>query len=318
MTIRQENTLSMYLAVQEYLTLNKANTALLPGYSTLFSQLQDHILQINTVREQQEANKTGHAELKYTLRTKLVSLAADVSRKVVAFASQSDDFPLLTAARYSQSSLKKRADTILCDACNVISTSAHNHAASLVKYGISPAALTALSSAITTFQDSIPDPRLSIAYNKRVTNQLAELIRSSSDNLNKIDSLIEVVRTSDPLFYKTYKNIRIIVRSGTGKLALIAKVIDEENGKPLKHATVKITPNGAMLDQNLKDTDESDCIIKRSASKGGFKIKSLPEGNYSVRASRPGYHDSVATLLISHGIGSILKINLKKKEASFE
>ena len=304
MTSLQESRFSMHLVSRDFLIQNATITATLPNYAGYFTAVQTGITQIQVIREQQEFDKTGITANKNLLKTNLIAQASDVSRKIVAYATFVNNTVLLNEVKYTESDLKLSADTILKDKCQVIYDRANANVAALSTYGVTPALLTAFLTTLNAYNVSIPKPRLGIADKKEATEQLAKLLKSVDDNFTKIDTLIEIVRTSQPNFYNEYKIARKIVETGVGSLAVKGKITDSVSGKGLKGATVNFrhTTNKGMKS-----------IIKKTAEKGGFNIKSLPEGSYSVTVSKPGYKDSVVTVDVTNGELSVVDVELEKK-----
>jgi hypothetical protein len=53
-------------------------------------------------------------------------------------------------------------------------------------------------------------------------------------------------------------------------------------------------------------------IVKKTAEKGSFKIKNMPEGIYSVRVTKTGYKEKVITISISPGEMTTLNVELER------
>ncbi len=303
MTSEQVIRLSMFMAVRDFLTANATITATLPNYAGDFTAVQNGITSIQTIREQQEFDKTGIAANKNQLKTTLISQAMDVSRKVVAYALYVNNTVLLNEVKYSETDLKKSADTILKDKSQVIYDRANTNLAALATYGITAAILTSLQTAITNYNAAIPKPRLGINDKKQATAQLAVLLDTVDSNLLKIDSLAEIVRLTQVNFYNGYKNARRIVETGIGSLALRGSAIETQNGEPVTNATFTFNHNGETLKTAMAGSsqDGNGTIVKKTAAKGNFNIKSMPEGTYSVTVTKPGYKDKVVTVSVTNG-----------------
>jgi len=303
MTSEQESRLSMFMAVRDFLTANATITATLPNYAGYFTAVQNGVTSIQAIREQQEFDKTGITANKNQLKTTLISQAMDVSRKVVAYALYVNNTVLLNEVKYSETDLKKSADTILKDKCQVIYDRANTNLAALATYGITAAILTSLQTAITNYNAAIPKPRLGINDKKQATAQLAVLLDTVDSNLLKIDSLAEIVRLTQVNFYNGYKNARRIVETGIGSLALRGSAIETQNGEPVTNATFTFNHNGGTLKTAMASSslDGNGTIVKKTAAKGNFNIKSMPEGTYSVTVTKPGYKDKVVTVSVTNG-----------------
>ena len=241
MTSEQESRFSMQLVARDFLTGNATITATLPSNAGFFTAVTTGITQIQSIREQQEFDKTGIAVNKTQLKTNLVALAIDVSRKVIAYATIVNNAVLLKEVKYTESELKKSADSILKDRCQVIYGRANANLAALATYGVTAAILTNLLNALNAYNTSIPKPRPGIADKKVATEQLAILLKSVDDNLAKIDALVEIVRVTQANFYSEYKNARKVVETGVGSLTVKGKITDSVSGVGLKGATITFT-----------------------------------------------------------------------------
>jgi hypothetical protein len=311
MTSEQESRFSMQLVARDYLIQNATVTATLPNFAGYFTAIQTGITQIQVIREAQEFDKTGITANKNQLKANLIAQAIDISRKVVAYATFVNNPILLNEVKYNESELKKSADSILKDQCQVIYDRANSNVAALATYGVTPALLTTLLTTLNSYNTSIPKPRLGIADKKQATDQLVILLKSVDDNFTKIDTIIEIVRMSQPNFYNEYKIARKIVETGVGSLTLKGKISDL-NGVGLKGATITISADGGN-NKALKSAKASNNVVKRTADKGGFNIKSLAEGSYNVTVSKPGYKDAIVTVNITNGELSVLDLELEKK-----
>ena len=98
--------------------------------------------------------------------------------------------------------------------------------------------------------------------------------------------------------------------AGKGSLAVKGSVIDTESGEPIKGASISfmLSSNGSAS----KMAKAADPIIKKSANKGGFNIKSLPSGMYTVTIKKNGYADQIVTIAVSDGEITEMKIQLSK------
>lgn len=307
----QESKNSMYLACKDYLAANATILTPLPNYSAFSTAFLGYITQIQTYGEQQLFDKSGIAESKSQLRNTLVLLAADTSRKVTAYAKFTNNQLLMNEIKYTESELRKIADTSLRDAAQGIYDRAQANLTALVPYGVTAATQTALQSAITAFLTSIPKPRLGIADKKETTAQLANLFKQADAALENIDTLVEIVRLSQPAFYKGYKGVRKIIDTGSGSLAIKIQVVDSDTGEPIKGVNVCLALNNSMLRANGNGAPV--VINKKTAEKGGCNIKSAVNGMYSAKAVKQGFHDSDTEIAVNDGETTELIIKLKRK-----
>jgi hypothetical protein len=316
MTSKQEGRVSMFMAARDYLIANAIITATLPNYAAFFAAVQTGIISIQSIREQQEFDKTGITANKNQLKNTLIQQAIDVARKLAAYAGYINNTVLQNEIKYTESDLRKSSDTILKDRCQVIYDRANANVAALSTYGITAAILTSLQTTINNYNAAIPKPRLGINEKKQATTQLTTLIETVDSNLEKIDSLVEIVRTTQVNFYNGYKNARKVILTGNGSLALRGSAIDSGNGEPIANAVFTfILETSALKTLSGKENGNGNGnghIIKKTAAKGIFNIKSMPEGNYNVIVKKPGYKDKTMSVSVTDGELSELEVEMEK------
>jgi hypothetical protein len=303
----QENKNSMYFTAIDYLTVNAAVVTPLPNYSALFTAFRNASTSIQTYGEQQAFGKKGYAENKTQLRNALVNLAVDVSRKITAYAKFVNNQVLLNEVKYSESDLKRKPDTMLRDCAQGLYDRAQANLPALSTYGITAATQTTFQGAINSFVASIPKPRMGITEKKQSTTQLANYFKAADAALSNIDALIEIIRVSQPNFYTGYKTARKIVDNGTGKLSVKGLVTDATTGEPIKGVSLTF-----ILDGNSTKALNTKPVVKKTAAKGMFYIRSLPAGIYKVVITKNGYQKQETTLAVSDGEMSLLNIQLSK------
>lgn len=310
MNLKQESKFSMKLALRDYFNQNASITATLPTFGILFPQFNANMSLIQAIREQQEVDKTGIAENKEKLRADLIAKTLDVSRKTEAYAKMTNNVILAKEVHYSESELKKAADSILRDRALLIHNKANANLAALAPYGVTAVILTALKNAIDLFSASIPKPRLGITEKKQATDQLNKLFKADDEIIDKFDTLVEVVRTNQPVFYSGYKDIRKVITNGNGSLAVKGIVTDAITGSPIKGAILSFVPDGNGSTSKAARTTAA--LVKKTAVKGGYNIKSLPAGMYKVTIKKNGYAEQDVIIAVSDGELTELNIQLSK------
>lgn len=83
-----------------------------------------------------------------------------------------------------------------------------------------------------------------------------------------------------------YKATRKVIDTASGSLTLKGTVKDIQNTNPI---------NGAKLTLRMNDEEEV-VLVKQSADKGGFNVKSLDEGVYTVTTTKIGYETKLCSL----------------------
>lgn len=306
MNTRQESKLSMYLAVKEYLTANTAIVNPLPSFQGYFTAFLDSIVQIQTHSELQQFDKTGITATKKQQRKNLVTLAADTSRRITAYAKFTNNQVLLKEVKFAESDLTKFADNLLRDNAQGLYNRAQANLTALEPYGVTEATQTALQDAIKAYVDFIPKPRLGITDKKQSTMLLVENFEKADIALNNIDTAISILKLSHSNFFHGYKTARKIVNTGTNSLAIKGFVTDANTGEPIKGVTINFCPECAEPTQKaamqlMQTAKEEIVLTKKTAAKGGFNIKTIPEGIYKVIVKKNGYQEQVVTVAITDG-----------------
>jgi len=310
MNNKYESRLSMYLTFKDFQANYTAITNSLPNYAANSTVLLNTIVQIQSIAEQQGVDKKGVTEEKRLLKENLVVLTADCSRKLAAYAKFTSNSVLAGEVRFSESKLRQSADTVVRDYAKIVYNRAQSIVASLATYGITAATQTTLLNAINSYAASIGKPGLSKVEKMQVNKQLDALFRSADVALANMDAAVEIVRLSQPVFYNGYKKARRITVTGRGSLSLKGMVADAASGQPLKGVLISFAPDGNPGKE--KSTSSTAEVVKKTADKGGFYVKSLPAGIYSVTVSKNGYKEQTIALAVSDGEMSELDVQLEK------
>jgi hypothetical protein len=308
MTIPQESKFNMYGVVDDYLTPNSELTKDLPEYPAIFGRFQIARNEIHRISELQNFDKTGFAKEKKQLRDVLYMLAYDNSQKLTAFANLSNNKVLHTEVRFTKSNLKEANETLLKDYAQMVYDRAQTNLGSLGAYGITQETQSVLLNAINAFNASVGKPRLGVTEKSDATKQLAGLFKECDMLLEKIDLVINILMLKEPNFYNRYKDVRKIIVTGTGSLALKATAVELHGGIPVRGAKFTFVPDGGLMAGNGGNIE----IVKKTAEKGNFYIKSMPEGIYKVRVTKTGYKEKEVTISVAPGELADLSVEMEK------
>ena len=309
----QENKLSMYLTVREFLTNHSDITANLPEYSNNFNNFVEATGFIQVLSGVQKTGRKGITDRKNQLRTELRVLVADYARKLIAYAKLTGNLELQQEVHFSESTIRMAADTAVLDYAQIVMQKAGDNLASLTAYGINEATQNTLGSLMESYQNAIGKPGASRAESTQITQQLSDYFKKADEFLYHMDSAVEVVRLPEPVFYHAYRNARKIIDNGTGSLAVKGFVTEQSSGEPVKGATLLFSPLGVDGAMRAAGAMVSNGILKRTAQKGGYNIKSLPEGVYQVVVKKVGYEEQVTQVAIAAGERTTLDVVLQRK-----
>jgi hypothetical protein len=306
----QESKISMYLGTCDLFNTNAAIVNPLPNFQGYYTTLKTSIISIQNFGEFQNFDKTGLAITKKQAKLTLSLLAADTARKLTALAAFTNNQVLLNEMNYSDSDFKRCTDAQLRDVAQGIYNRAQTNLTALTPYGATAATQTSLQTAITNFVTAIPKPRVGIAEKKQSTLQLQNYFKIADNALANIDIIINLIKLTQPNFYSNYKTIRKIVNTSTGSLILKGLVTDVETGEPIKGAIVEFSLDGNSV--KSKAARATEVMVKKTAAKGRFNVKTMPAGVYSVTVKKNGYAPQVETIAISEGDRSDINIQLTK------
>jgi hypothetical protein len=317
MTNPQETKYSMALTTRDYTAQNIGKFEKLPLFSENNQLLANTIDEIQVVAGIQKTDKKGTTAAKAQLADNLIVISADNSRKLCAYAKLTNNLELLGEVNITETKLRRCADAALKDYAQIIYDQAQANVAALDQYGITPETQTEFLNAIKEYNAAIPAPRMKTTLTSQATKQLAVLFDKLDIALSNMDAVIEIIRLSQPNLYNGYKTARKIVNVGTGSLTIKGTITDAKTGKPLKGATIQfcpecVEPTMKAAANGINAAKEEVVLTKKTAEKGGFNIKSLPEGVYKVTVKMIGYKDQVVTVVINDEELSDLNIELAK------
>ena len=302
MNSKQESKLKMYLTLRICLLSNEAITAKLPNFSEFLTALNNAIEQIQTNSEQMHYNTKGVTDNKQQLRESLMTITADASAKIQAYAKYQRNTVLLSETKFTITNLRHVGALELLDMANGLHTRIDANIADLTEYLLTAASQTAFRTAIDAYAESVPQTRQSQLKSKENTLLETQAFAIADEALSNIDALVEIVKLTETTFYAGYKNSRKIVEQGTGTLQVQGIVSEAATGKPIPVATVSFSLSGQT----------KVAIEKETATKGGFMIKSLPEGIYDVTVSKVGFKTQTITATVRWDELCNIEVELEK------
>ena len=298
MTNLQVQKLRMYLTLRVLLRANPDILAKLPNANELLAALDALILRIQSNNTVQQKGTSELTKLKKSLQAGLIKDIVDTSRKIQPYAAYIKDSDLLQSTKYTESDLLKMSEEELVLSGNELYGIVNPLLAELTSYGVTADTQSAFLADIALYEKSRPQIRKERQDLKNVTTALAAEFEESDDIIAQLDLLAEMVQESEPKFYGDYKKLRK-VEASFNTVQLLCKVTDAVTGAPIANVTVAFT---------LRGNTEPD-ITKLTAAKGGFMVKSIEQGVYTVEVSKFGYQTQ--TLSISVAADAPYELNVK-------
>lgn len=302
MNSKQQSKLKMYLTLRIYLLANPTITVKLPNLHEFLNSLDMAILQIQYSSEQHQFNSKGITKNKKLLRESLIAFIVDASRKMQAFSKYTHQMVLMAETKFTCTDLKDVPSLELVNIANGLYSRIDANLKGVISYGLVMESQIEYRTAIENYAESIPQTRqnqLKGKENSFLEDQGFELGNVAVDN---IDTVVEIVRSSEPFFYAGYKNAHKTVVLGTSSLQIQGTVTKADSGKPIE---------GAMLMFRL--SGQTDVVLnKLSATKGGFMIKAIPEGQYNVTITKVGFQKQLVNIVVSITEKCVLEVKMVK------
>ena len=289
MNSKKESKLKMYLTVRVFLLQNPEITDKLPNFTEFMTNLNAAILQIQSNSEQHQFNSKGVAGNKKELKTSLISSITDCSRKMQAYAKYENDTVLMAETRFLESYLKPLSEIELLNSANGLHSRINSHIASVTMYDLTAATQTEFRLGITAYEEAIPQTRQSQLGKKENTLLEIQGFELGDVAYSNIDSVVNIVKLTEPTFYAGYKNARKVVEYGVNTLQVQGQITDIATQLPILDATLIFILSGQT----------EVAIQKQTAAKGGYMIKSLAEGMYDVTISKVGYQTQTVSATVS-------------------
>lgn len=243
--------LSMLLKVRNFAVKNANTLKTLPGVEAQITQLNTYIDQLIMADTGSQIDLTGVAVLKQKRRTALEGFCLKVSNALTALAVNTHDVVLQKKAAFTSSFWYKCTEDELITKATIVKNLATPYAADLTPYGVVAADLTAFEKAIAVFTDTISDPSLAIDQRKADNSRIVELIDNIRTLLgDKLDVLVRLTESTDPIFYNLYLSARAIDTRGSVAKALVEKSIEPNTVVELYNMP-KYNPEGLFTIQNL-------------------------------------------------------------------
>ena len=301
MTNLQIQKLRMYIALSILLKENPAILAKLPNGTKLLTALDNAIadIQANNLR-QQESDAILREQLD-ELHKNLVNNIIATSRKMQAFADSKKSNALLKDIKFTKTDLANISDIELVQIAKKLHETVNLYLAELEKYELDAETQKTLLADITVYETTTPKLDKWLRDQKEITNILRVNFKTADEIVASIDKQVEIVHDSEPEFYKKYKTTRKI-DVPVDVVQLVAKITDAERGTGVPNATVAFTLNDSTAEP----------IVKQTAEKGGFQIKTIASGIYTVTVVKLGYITQTFTITLPGDEPYSLNVKLVK------
>lgn len=279
MDLKNQGKLKMFLTVRVLLLSNPAVTAKMPNFEEFLTLLDDAIAKIQASNRHDKRRSKGIIINKKALRETLITQSLENAAKIQAYAIYIGDAVLTAETRYTRTKLNGLTELKLISTAKSLYALIQKHLAALQAYYLTEATQATFLAAISGFEQSTPDYRENQILGRSNTLTESQAFEKADLALTNIDALAEMLRYSDDGFYAAYRNARKIVMQGIGTLQVKGKITDAKTGEPVIDASLIFMAEGETV----------PTLVKQTSIKGGFMIKTLPQGKYTVSIKKIGY-----------------------------
>lgn len=209
----------MFETVDSVLDKNSSLFESMPELVSAHRMLKEGKTLILQYRQVQEAETSGLTTTKENVKTDFINSILKFSAALRAYATSTKNEDLKAKAHYVSSELKKVPDPILFDIGTLLFKLADPIKTELTKYSIGEDEIAEMKTLLPAFKVAYPQQRVATTESKMSTDNIDKVYKSTMKLLKEvIDELMLPFQFSQPDFYNTYKNARIIVNySGRGK-----------------------------------------------------------------------------------------------------
>ena len=293
----QNAKLDMYKAVISFCNQNQEVLASVPALQVSYNSFTDIVESITTVAHQKADVISGIREDKSQFRKSLVERVADVAAKVYAYAVSAANNELKEKVNFTTSDLLRLRDEELPGVCTNIVMAINSNLTLLAAYNVTVDTLKELNALLDQYTSMISRPRNAVSQRSAHVSTLKELFKSADAILKgQMDKTIKEFRLVNPVFYKPYKNNRIIIDPPVTPTQIRGAIVNSSNNEPVSGVTIAVLEN-----QTIANTGEE----------GKFIIKPLAPGTYSIKVSKEGFQTKTITdLLVKLGQVKIIDLEL--------
>ncbi len=305
MNRRSYSKFMMYLKVQQFNATRRDVVSVLPEFAQLETTLNEGVTNIQSCEVELSRSKAGIVVEKSQMKKLLAQLTSELSVKIYAYALITNDQKLQNEVRLTDSQLYYANDLTLITRAKSTYEFCITHLENLGDFQLTESLIQQQKSVLDRFEASFMNPRIGVESTRKVIAELNNNFSTVDTALTKWDAVMEIIRYSNSAVYDEYKSARKFVTT-VRSMMLKGRVLESNGTDPVKGATLSFV----VVDEN--DTNTDPVLVKVSADKGGFQIKSIAEGDYVVTVSKKGYKDQVVSLIISSGVPADLVVRMEK------
>lgn len=304
------NEVNMFDTVVAYSDENREITVTIPNYPETVIRFKNVVISIHNFAKEKQSNYKWITDIKKKQEEEITLLTVDTASKLRSFGRFTNNTKLQSEMKITASYLRQCSSGTKRDVAMMVYDRAQTYLPELGNYNITAETQLALVTLINSYSESIAKPGVARASRGQNKQLKKELFKEAHAALADLDATAEVVKVSNPGFYRGYRLARKVLNRGNGSLTLMVMVTDTYTGEPVKGATVSVA---AHENEAAAPPIMNIVITKKSAAKGGVYVKSVASGEYTLSVTKPGYYDYSTTIHIASGERTKVAVALRKK-----
>lgn len=290
----------------EFLEKNKAEASKLPNCTLILGTMTANNQQIFALKSQINAILNSATQQKDNSHQNLVDKILLNLHRFNAYITLKNDKQLAVTISFKVSDVKRAKDSKLVDYGTTLLNKGREMVAQLAEVGVTDASLDELSAALDAFKTTIPLPKLEESTETQINREIKRLIRENDSHRAKIDAIMEIARETNKSFYDSYRSLRRISKPTNNHIALSVNVTDSQTFQPISGVTITVSL------QQKSTSGSGKPVQRKSAEKGGIRIKNLIEGTYTLVLSKLGYREQTLTINILSGETTTIAVKFDK------
>ena len=288
MTSLQEKKLKMYLVLRVLLRSEPAILAKLPNGEEYLKALDDVIQSIMSITQLKNEGTGKIKEQQNQLSTQFKERLLEDAGKLKPYANYKDNKPLIAFCTLSDTKLSKMKEIDVIVYAKSLYGYINESFTELTKYQLTADTQASLLDKISNFE--VINPQLSTEKGKykNLSGDLNDDYKQADAIIAKLDDEVELIRNSDTEMYRLYW-VKRKVEYHANSNQLTGHVMDAETGAGIPNATLSFALTGSS----------SEPLVKQTADKGGFQLKTITPGIYTVTVSKLGYVTQTLTITLT-------------------
>lgn len=170
MTNREENKLTMFRAVLNFLKNNLEKLAVIPVFASLVEQYENLIQVLDARQDEHQTVTEGATKHKESAEDELIDDAVSLCKTSYSYAASQGDEKLKARFKVTESELTRMRDTELLGRVRSLHDLIEQHLSDLAGYGITEDMLTAFKDRIDAYEEAL-DSRETVSGERTAARQ---------------------------------------------------------------------------------------------------------------------------------------------------